>query len=73
MTEVLKTETGYAPPLMITRGFDDPTVHEIVWWVPLAFVFAYWGGAWAWCQAVCWGRVRSCDVKWWGSVRADCY
>jgi hypothetical protein len=68
---------------MLTKDYCAPAIElssleqdekEVVWWAPLAIVLAYWGGAWAWCVAVCWGprNIKSCDVKWWGSVRAEC-
>ena len=72
MAQVATAGPAYAPPGFLTDELEEPSVHEIVWWAPLAFVLAYWGGAWAWCWAVCRGRVKSCDVKWWGSVRAEC-
>lgn len=50
---------------------DTDELNE-AWWIPLAVVLAYWGSAWAFCTAVCWGRVRSCEVKWYGYVKAVC-
>lgn len=41
--------------------------------VPLAVV-ALFGGAWAWCKAVCgWNNVKSCETAYWKlQVKAVC-
>lgn len=66
----------YEPPVLEIHDLtDEDVMNDAVWWAPLAFVLLYWGSAWLWCVAVCWGpgNIKSCDVKWWGSVRAECF
>ena len=70
-TENSGSSLTYEVPSIELSGDDQVVVNE-AFWAPLAFVLAYWGSALAWCYAVCWGRPKSCDVKWWGAVRAEC-
>ena len=47
--------------------------NEAWWLVPIAVVAAF-GGAWAWCKAVCGSRgVSSCETEYWKlRVKAVC-
>lgn len=56
-------------------GLDVSSLDENEAWftIPLA-VAALFGGAWAWCKAVCgWNNVRSCETNYWKlQVKAVC-